>query len=266
MNKQEETKRVLTEREYDNWFNYLMVWSFFILSGILNIIIQQFEIFDSINGVFSVFLFCISLLIWLALAFLFSFSYELYFWPLLNKKWIFADYWSSEEYTEKQIKNFLRKRSIYLKISIVIFVILFNCNIFFVNLYKEIKHIENNCWTTMYQSYKINKLSEDEKKIVLKYCTIKKDRQWIDLIINQLWINNKSCAFDKEKLAYVNNLYQNKTEENIKEIKEILTQEINNCKEKIIAEKVENMDSNFNGEFGLEYSNLVDFQKRIDNL
>ena len=67
-------------------------------------------------------------------------------------------------------------------------------------------------------------------------------------------------------MAYANNLYQNKTEENIKEIKEILTQEINNCKEKIIAEKVENMDSNFNGEFGLEYANLIDFQKRIDEL
>lgn len=123
MNKQEETKRVLTEREYDNWFNYLMVWSFFILSGILNIIIQQFEIFDSSIGGFSFFWFCISLIIWLALAFLFSFSYELYFWPLFNKKWIFADYWSSEKYTEKQIKNFLRKRSIYLKISIFILVI-----------------------------------------------------------------------------------------------------------------------------------------------
>ena len=202
----------------------------------------------------------------LALATLFSFSYELYFWPLFNKNWIFADYCSSEEYTEKQIKNFLRKRSIYLKISIVISVILFIFNIFFVNLYQEIKHIENNCWTTMYQSYKINKLPEDEKKIVLKYCTIKKDKQWIETIINQLWINNKSCVFDKEKLTYVNDLYQNKTEENIKEIKEILTQEINNCKEKIIAEKVENMDNNFNGEFGLEYTNLIDFQKRINNL
>jgi hypothetical protein len=67
-------------------------------------------------------------------------------------------------------------------------------------------------------------------------------------------------------LAYVNNLYQDKNEENIKKIKEVLTEEINKCKEKIIAEKVENMDSNFNGEFGLEYSNLVDFQKRINDL
>lgn len=266
MNKQEETKRVLTEREYDNWFNYLMVWSFFILSGILNIIFQHFEFFDSTISGFSFFWFCISLLVWLALASLFSFSYELYLWPLFNKKWIFVDYSSSQEYTEKQIKNFLRKRSIFLKISIVIFVILFNFNIFFVNLYKEIKDIENNCWTTMYQSYKINRLPEDEKKLVVKYCTLKKDKQWIDSIIKQIWINNKYCSFDKEKLAYVNNLYQNKTEENIKEIKEILTQEINNCKEKIIAEKVENMDSNFNGEFGLEYANLIDFQKRIDEL
>jgi len=55
MNNQEETKRVLTEQECDNWFNYLMLWSFFILSGLLNIIIQQFEIFDSTIGGFSFF-------------------------------------------------------------------------------------------------------------------------------------------------------------------------------------------------------------------
>ena len=50
----------------------------------------------------------------------------------------------------------------------------------------------------------------------------------------------------------------------INKIKEIITDEINNCKRDIISKRIQLMDKDFDWNLWTEYKELVKFQKRID--
>ena len=264
MEKMQETKRFLSFEEFNNWISLMIFWSTLSIATTLILLVQFSDnaIFvewfvEHFILYFFFFLVGIIISVWVALLF------EIIF----QKVWVdyFHDF-DYKEYYEKDIKKSLSNRKKFLITSSIIFVLSFLANVIFIQPYREVKDIENICWINYQQAKKIKNLPTEEKERVVKHCNIKKEKQWINGIINNFLLNNKVCNFNQERIDEVKNLSEKKDEESIKIIKNIISNEIKICKENIIKNKVETMDNKFDWDFGDDFNNLVDFQKRINEI
>ena len=260
----QETKRFLSFEEFNNWISLMIFWSTLSIATILILLVQFSDNAISVEWFvehfilyFFFFLVGIIISVWVTLLFEFIFHS------------IWVDYFHDfdyKEYYEKDIKKSLSNRKKFLITSSIIFVLSFLSNVIFIQPYQEVKNIQNTCWVNYQQAYKIKELPKAERELVLKHCSIKKDKQWINTIINNFLENNKLCAFNQEKIDEIKNIYEKKDEESIKIIKNIISNEVSICKENIIKNKVESMDTKFNWDLGDEFNKLVDFQKRINEI
>lgn len=261
MNNIKETKRPITQGELDIWFYICFAWFSLIITSILILYFSLFwnSLFDLWNFFPYMLLYLVSILIAIWIAGLFE--------TIFRNMWVnYYIYNNDKEYYEEEIKSSIFKRKFFFLISLIVFVVSVLVNICFIRPYREVKDIENICWINYQQAQKIKNLPTEEKEMVVKYCGIKKDKQWINTIINNFLLNNKVCNFNQEKIDEIKNLSEKKDEESIKIIKNIISNEINICKENIIKNKVETMDNKFDWDFGDDFNNLVDFQKRINEI
>ena len=264
MEKMQETKRFLSFEEFNNWISLMIFWSTLSIATTLILLVQFSD-----NAIFVewfvehfilyFFFFLVGIIISVWVALLFEFIFQS----------IWVDYFHDfdyKEYYEKDIKKSLSNRKKFLITSSIIFVLSFLANVIFIQPYQEVKNIQNTCWINYQQAYKIKELPKSERELVVKHCKIKKEKQWIDTIINNFLENNKLCAFNQERIDEIKNLYEKKDEESIKIIKNIISNEVSICKENIIKNKVESMDNKFDWDFGDDFNNLIDFQKRINEI
>ena len=256
-----ETKRPISREEMNDWFNLVFAWLSFIITSIL--ILYLSSVWNSIFSLWNLFPYIFLFFIGILIAFWISGLFE----TIFRNIWVnYYTYNNDKEYYEKDIESSLFKRIFFFFISLIVFVVSVLVNICFIRPYREVKDIENICWINYQQAQKIKNLPTEEKEMVVKYCGIKKDKQWINTIINNFLLNNKVCNFNQEKIDEIKNLSEKKDEESIKIIKNIISNEINICKENIIKNKVETMDNKFNWDFWDDFNNLVDFQKRINEI
>ena len=115
------------------------------------------------------------------------------------------------------------------------------------------------------------RLPEEETEMVRKQCKIKKETLGVTRLINELAGKNQQsiCKYSDMALEDINTFLRQPKEKQkimLEPIKNVISKEINRCKEDIIAKKVETMDSNFEGDFSSELNNLSKFQERINNI
>lgn len=270
-----EKKRFLSEEEFTKWKLSLIFWlwilfhTLFILYSIFFIDINFFKDF-----------------LWIVLLCI------LIFWPFLvlslllttGIEYLFARFWvnyyneNDEKYSETKIRSSLFQRKIFLIFSIISYVLSVFFGIFFSRTIKEIKNISEVCRIGYHQSYWITKLPEEDKNLVLESCTENQEHQHLDNIISRFLINNPNiCSFNSGNIDYAMTFYSDfeqekwfeqkriwRTERTIERIKEIITDEINNCKRDVISKKIQLMDKDFDWNLWTEYNELVKFQKRIN--
>lgn len=270
-----EKKRFLSEEEFTKWKLSLIFWlwilfhTLFILYSIFFIDINFFKDF-----------------LWIVLLCI------LIFWPFLvlslllttGIEYLFARFWvnyyneNDEKYSETKIRSSLFQRKIFLIFSIISYVLSVFFGIFFSRTIKEIKNISEVCRISYHQSYWITKLPEEDKNLVLESCTENQEHQHLDKIISRFLINNPNiCSFNSGNIDYAMTFYSDfeqekwfeqkriwRTERTIERIKEIITDEINNCKRDVISKKIQLMDKDFDWNLWTEYNELVKFQKRIN--
>lgn len=189
-----------------------------------------------------------------------------------RKFWIDYHHERRFKYYESKIKKSLAQRLIFLMFSIIINVLLVCFGVCFSWTVKEIKNISKVCWISYYQSYKIVKLPEEDKNLVVESCTENQEHQNLENIISRFLTNNPNvCSFNSGNIDYAMIFYSDFEEKRIwrheriiERIKEIITDEINNCKRNIISKRIQLMDKDFDWNLWKEYNELVKFQKRID--
>ena len=139
------------------------------------------------------------------------------------------------------------------------------------SLVSEITEIQEECWIWKTQAIKIMRLPDEETEMVRKQCKIKKETLGVTRLINELAGKNQQsiCKYSDTALEDINTFLRQPKEKQkimLEPIKNVISKEINRCKEDIIAKKVETMDSNFEGDFSSELNNLSKFQERINNI
>ena len=265
-------KRYLSIEEYTKGKLYSIIWlslfleTMFILYNIFVYGIKPFKDFVWIlmDIVMVIMLFIFFSLLSVILTYIFEKKFR--------KFWIDYHHERRFKYYESKIKKSVFLRLIFLISSIIINVSLVCFGVFFSWTVKEIKNISKVCWISYHQSYKIVKLPEEDKNLVLESCTENQKHQHLENIISRFLINNPNiCSFNSGNIDYAMIFYSDfeekriwRTERIIERIKEIITDEINNCKRDIISKRIQLMDKDFDWNLWKEYNELVKFQKRID--
>lgn len=192
---------------------------------------------------------------------------------------IFSSFWKNsnkykfleEKYTEKEIENKLDNMSLkdflwfwWTVLMSIGFVVWIGC-------ISTITEIQEECWIWKTQAIKIMRLPDEETEMVRKQCKIKKETLGVTRLINELADKNQQsiCKYSDTALEDINTFLRQPKEKQkimLEPIKNVISKEINRCKEDIIAKKVETMDSNFEGDFSSELNNLSKFQERINNI
>ena len=264
-----EEKRYLSVEEWTKWKLFSIIWlslfleTMFILYNIFVYGINPFKDFGWI---------LIIVIAPLLLSSLFSVILTWFFEKKFRKFWIDYHHERRFKYYESKIKKSLTQRLVFLIFSIIINVSLVCFGVFFRWTLKEIKNISKVCWISYYQSYWITKLPEEDKNLVVESCTENQEHQHLYNIISRFLINNPDiCSFNSGNIDYAMTFYFDfeekriwRTKRTIEKIKEIITEEINNCKRDVISKKIQYMDKDFDWNLWTEYNELVKFQKRID--
>ena len=267
-------KRYLSVEEYAKWKLYSIIW----LSLFLETMFILYNIFVYNINPFKDFVWIIIIVIApLILSSLLSVILTYIFEKKFRKFWIDYHHERRFKYYESKIKKSLTQRLVFLVSSIIINVSLVCFGVFFSWTVKEIKNISKVCWISYHQSYKIVKLPEEDKNLVLESCTENQKHQHLDNIISRFLINNPDiCSFNSGNIDYAMTFYFDfeeekfeegriwRTKRTIEKIKEIITDEIYNCKRDIISKRIQLMDKDFDWNLWYEYNELIKFQKRID--
>ena len=262
-------KRYLSVEEYAKWKLYSIIW----LSLFLETMFILYNIFVYDINPFKDFVWILIIVIApLILSSLLSVILTYIFEKKFRKFWIDYHHERRYKYYESKIKKSVFLRLIFLVSSIIINVLLVCFGVCFRWTVKEIKNISKVCWISYYQSYWITKLPEEDKNLVLESCTENQEHQHLENIISRFLINNPNvCSFNSGNIDYAMIFYSDfeqkriwRTERIIERIKEIITEEINNCKRDIISKRIQLMDKDFDWNLWTEYSELVKFQKRIN--
>lgn len=267
-------KRYLSIEEYTKGKLYSIIWlslfleTMFILYNIFVYGIKPFKDFVWIlmDIVIVIMLFIFFSLLSVILTYIFEKKFR--------KFWIDYHHERRYKYYESKIKKSVFLRLIFLVSSIIINVSLVYFGVCFRWTVKEIKNISKVCWITYYQSYKIVKLPEEDKNLVVESCTENQKPQHLEDIISRFLINNPNiCSFNSGNIDYAMIFYSDfeekeiwRDEKTINKIKEIITDEINNCKRDIISKRIQLMDKDFDWNLWYDYKELVKFQKRIDEI
>lgn len=267
-------KRYLSVEEYTKGKLYSIIWLWLFLETLVilyPIFVYGINPFKDFGWIF--------LFVILPIPFFLFFSIFLtwLFEKKFRKFWIDYHHERRFKYYESKIKKSLAQRLVFLVFSIIINVLLVCFGVFFSWTVKEIKNISKVCWISYYQSYKIVKLPKEDKNLVVESCTENQKHQHLDNIISRFLINNPDiCSFNSGNIDYAMTFYFDfeeekfeerriwRTERTIERIKEIITDEINNCKRDIISKRIQLMDKDFDWNLWYEYRELVKFQKRID--
>ena len=231
-------KRYLSIEEYTKGKLYSIIWlslfleTMFILYNIFVYGIKPFKDFVWIlmDIVMVIMLFIFFSLLSVILTYIFEKKFR--------KFWIDYHHERCFKYYESKIKKSVFLRLIFLISSIIINVSLVYFGVFFSWTVKEIKNISKVCWISYHQSYKIVKLPEEDKNLVLESCTENQKPQHLEDIISRFLINNPNvCSFNSGNIDYAMIFYSDfeekiiwRHEKIINKIKEIITDEINNCK------------------------------------
>jgi hypothetical protein len=96
-------------------------------------------------------------------------------------------------------------------------------------------------------------LPEEDKNLVVESCTENQEHQNLENIISRFLTNNPNvCSFNSGNIDYAMIFYSDFEEKRIwrheriiERIKEIITDEINNCKRNIISKRIQLMDKDF---------------------
>ena len=264
-------KRYLSVEEYTKWKLFSIIWlSLFLETMFILYNIFVYDIKPSKDFVWITIDIVIVIMLFIVFS-LFSVILTYIFEKKFRKFWIDYHHDRCNKYFESKIKKSLAQRLIFLVSSIIINVLLVCFVVFFSWTLREIKNISKACWISYHQSYWITKLPEEDKNLVLESCTENQKHQYFGNVISRFYINNPDiCSFNSENIDEAMSLYFDfekgirKSEKTINEIKEIMTEEINNCKRDIISKKIQLMDKDFDWNLWYEYYELVKFQKRID--
>ena len=267
-------KRYLSIEEWTKWKLYSIIWlSLFLetLDILYVIFVYEFNPFKDFGWIILFVILPIPIFL------LFSIFLTWLFEKKFRKFWIDYHHERRFKYYESKIKKSLTQRLVFLVLSIIINVSLVCFGIFFSWNVKEIKNISKICWISYYQSYKIVTLPEEDKNLVVESCTENQEHQHLDNIISRFLINNPDiCSFNSWNIDYAMTFYFDfeeekfeegriwRTKRTIEKIKEIITDEINNCKRDIISKRIQLMDKDFDWNLWYEYNELVKFQKKID--
>lgn len=262
-------KRYLSIEEYAKWKLYSIIWlSIFLetLDILYVIFVYEFNPFKDFGWIILFVILPIPIFL------LFSIFLTWLFEKQFRKFWIDYHHERRFKYYESKIKKSLAQRLVFLVFSIIINVSLVYFGVCFRWTLKEIKNISKVCWITYYQSYKIVKLPEEDKNLVVESCTENQKHQYLEDIISRFLINNPNiCSFNSGNIDYAMIFYSDfeekeiwRDEKTINKIKEIITDEINNCKRDIISKRIQLMDKDFDWNLWYDYKELVKFQKRID--
>lgn len=262
-------KRYLSIEEYTKWKLYSIIWLWLFLET-LNILylifVYDVNLFKNFGWNFLLVLLLIPIFLFLSIFLTWLFEKK------FRKFWIDYHHERRYKYYESKIKKSVFLRLIFLVSSIIINVLLVCFGVCFRWTVKEIKNISKVCWISYYQSYWITKLPEEDKNLVLESCTENQEHQNLENIISRFLINNPNiCSFNSGNIDYAMIFYSDFEEKRIwrheriiERIKEIITDEINNCKRDIISKRIQLMDKDFDWNLWTEYNELVKFQKRID--
>ena len=262
-------KRYLSVEEYTKWKLYSIIWLWLFLET-LNILylifVYDVNLFKNFGWNFLLVILLIPIFLFLSIFLTWLFEKK------FRKFWIDYHHERRYKYYESKIKKSVFLRLIFLVSSIIINVLLVCFGVCFRWTVKEIKNISKVCWISYYQSYWITKLPEEDKFLVLESCTENQEHQHLENIISRFLINNPNvCSFNSGNIDYAMIFYSDfeqkriwRTERIIERIKEIITEEINNCKRDIISKRIQLMDKDFDWNLLTEYSELVKFQKRIN--
>lgn len=262
-------KRYLSIEEYAKWKLYSIIWlSIFLetLDILYVIFVYEFNPFKDFGWIILFVILPIPIFL------LFSIFLTWLFEKQFRKFWIDYHHERRFKYYESKIKKSLAQRLVFLVFSIIINVSLVYFGVCFRWTLKEIKNISKVCWITYYQSYKIVKLPEEDKNLVVESCNENQKSQHLENIISRFLINNPNiCSFNYGNIDYAMIFYSDfeekeiwRDEKTINKIQEIITDEINNCKRDIISKRIQLMDKDFDWNLWYDYKELVKFQKRID--
>lgn len=262
-------KRYLSIEEYTKWKLYSIIWLWLFLET-LNILylifVYDVNLFKNFGWNFLLVILLIPIFLFLSIFLTWLFEKK------FRKFWIDYHHERRYKYYESKIKKSVFLRLIFLVSSIIINVLLVCFGVCFRWTVKEIKNISKVCWISYYQSYWITKLPEEDKKLVLESCTENQEHQNLENIISRFLINNPNvCSFNSGNIDYAMIFYSDfeekeiwRDKKTINKIKEIITDEINNCKRDIISKRIQLMDKDFDWNLWTEYNELMKFQKRIN--
>lgn len=164
-------KRYLSIEEYAKWKLYSIIWLSLFLETMFilyNIFVYEFNPFKDFGWIILFVILPIPIFL------LFSIFLTWLFEKQFRKFWIDYHHERRFKYYESKIKKSLAQRLVFLVFSIIINVSLVYFGVCFRWTLKEIKNISKVCWITYYQSYKIVKLPEEDKNLVVEGLLLKK--------------------------------------------------------------------------------------------